>query len=174
MLPKLLCASCHSLGRERPVLGTLRESGVDRQRIGAAERIRREVLGRADVHHDVALHAREDHTSRVGGRRHHFVAVDTVEDQRVDIAVTVDLIAAVALVPDDGVVAGAADVGFERLRRTAGAARERIVVRAAVEEVRAVAAMDLDQGHAGEREVVADREDCRSLPGRSGPAARCP
>ncbi len=111
----------------------------------AAERVDQQVLGGADVHVDVAGDAREQHAShhRAGDRVHvvggGHVAVEAL---RVVAVAAFDDVAAVAVEPDDGVVAEAAVVRLEVAgrRRAAGAAGQRVVAVAAVEDVDAATA----------------------------------
>ena len=78
---------------------------VDRDVVGAAERIEVDVLNATEVHGDVGNVAREQHPVAVGRDVDVLADIGPVEQQRVCTRATFDGVAAVAWVPDEGVIA---------------------------------------------------------------------
>ena len=76
-------------------------------RVGAAERVQVDVLDAVDVHRDVADVAEEPEPAAVRRQVEVLVGVGAVEDHRVGAVLALDDVAAVARVPDEGVVARA-------------------------------------------------------------------
>ena len=99
---------------------------VDRERVGAAERVEVDRLDVVEVHDDVAEVAGEQHAPAVRRRREDLVAGAAVEQHRVGAVLALDHVAAVARIPLEHVVAGAEE--------------DDVVALLAVDEVVAVAA----------------------------------
>ena len=135
-----------------------RGQAVDRRRIDTAECVQREDLHIVGVHDDVADVAREQEPAAVRRRREDLGAGRAVEAQRVDAVLTLDDVAAVAGIPDEGVVA----VPGRRCRCPGCRPRCRcrparaVGAVAAVDRVVAVAAVEsaLDQGRSAPPESV--------------------
>ncbi len=129
--------------------------------VGAAESGEIDVLDAVEIHRDVGDVAGELHPAVVGRDADVLVDVGAVEYQRIGAVLAFDGVAAVARIPDEGVVAGAAE---QRVVAAAAgddviavAADQRVVAVAAGDGVVAVAAVDgeADQGC----EAVAGGED---------------
>ena len=80
---------------------------VDGDGVGAAEGVEVDVLDAVEVHRDGGDVAGEPHPAAVGRDVDVLVDVGAVEQQRVGAGLALDGVAAVAGVPDEGVVAGA-------------------------------------------------------------------
>ena len=96
-------------GRRCEVDRDLRDAGAgevaDRDVVGAAEGDEVDVLDAVEIHGDVADVAGELHPAVVGRDVDVLVDVGAVEHQRVDAGLAFDRVAAVARIPDEGVVA---------------------------------------------------------------------
>ena len=104
---------------------------VDRDGVGAAERVEVDLLDAVGVHRDVADVAEEPQPGAVGGQVDVLVDVRAVEEHRVVAVLALDDVAAVARIPGERVVAGAEE-GDVR----AAVAVDRVVAVAAEERVR--------------------------------------
>ena len=80
---------------------------VDGDGVGAAQGVEVDPLDAVEVHRDVADVAGEPDATAVGGDVDLLVDVGAVEEHRVVAGLALDGVAAVAGVPDEGVVAGA-------------------------------------------------------------------
>ena len=80
---------------------------VDRDGVGAAERAEVDRLHVVRVHRDVGDVADEEQSPTVRGHVDPLGDVGAVEPQRVAARLALDRVAAVARIPDEGVVAGA-------------------------------------------------------------------
>ena len=120
--------------------------------VGPAERLDVDELGVVQVHRDRALSAEEPEAVAVGRDVEVLGHAGPVEEHRVGAVLTFDDVAAVARIPDEGVVAGThepgvgASVSVDRV--VAAATDEALGSVAAVDPVVPVAAVDrdLDQG----------------------------
>ena len=128
---------------------------VDRDGVGAAERGKLDVLDAVEVHGDVADVAEQPHPRAVGRDVDVLVRVGAVEHQRIGAGLTLDRVAAVARIPDEGVVAvaeqrdvvaAAADHGV-----IAVTADQRVVAGAAGDGVVAGTAIDGEADDAGRK-----------------------
>ena len=95
--------------RRRQVDGDLLDVGagevVDRDGVGAAQGVDLDVLDAVQVHGDVADVAEQPHPAAIGRDVDVLADVGAVEHQRVGAGLALDDVAAVARVPDEGVVA---------------------------------------------------------------------
>src|SRR5690349_15694044 len=112
---------------------------VDVDRIRAGERIDRDILDVVQIHDDVALSAREDRMAVAGRQSELLGGTEAVEQHLIVSRAAFDLVAAVALVPDEDIIARA-EVGDVRAGSAdheivAGSADERVVAGAADERV---------------------------------------
>ena len=129
---------------------------VDRDGIGAAQRIEVDGLDVVEVHDDVADVAGEQSAAAVGRDVEDLVRGAAVEQQGVDAVLALDHVAAVARIPLEHVVAGA-----EQGRVVALVAVDEVVAVAAEKEIGAVAAEDgvvagaAVDGHADEGRQIA-------------------
>ena len=117
---------------------------VDRDGVGAAQGVDIDGLDVVEVHRDVADVAGEHRPPAIGRDVDVLVDVGAVEQQRVVARAAVDGVAAVAGVPDEGVVARA-----ERGHVVAAPADDGVVAGAAGDGVVAVAAVDGEVDLAG-------------------------
>ena len=114
---------------------------VDRDVVGAAESVEVDVLDAVEVHRDVGDVAGEPGVAAIGRDVDVLVDIGTVEQQRVGTLAAFDGVAAVAGIPDEGIVAGAhiGDI-------IAASADHGVVAGAAGDGVVAVAAIDGEVG----------------------------
>ena len=120
-------AAARSAGQVEVDLGDVGAGQVvDGDRVGAAQGVEVDPLDAVEVHGDVADVAGEADAAAVGGDVDLLVDVGAVEEHRVGAVLALDGVAAVARVPDEGVVAGAQE--------------GHVVAAAAVDDVVAVAA----------------------------------
>src|SRR5262249_45103996 len=117
---------------------------VDVNGVGAAQRVDLDVLDAVEVHGDVGDIAGEPRPGAVGRDVDALVDVGAVEPERVGARLPLDLVAGVARVPDERVVARA-----EQRHVVAGAADDDIVAPAAGDGVVAGAAVDREIDLAG-------------------------
>ena len=128
-------------GCRREVDRNLRDTGAgevaDRDVVGAAASGEVDVLDAVEIHGDVGDVAREPHPPAIGRDVDFLVDVGPVEHQRVGTRTTFNGIAAIARVPDEGVVAAA-----ELRIVVAAAADDDVIARAPDQHIVAVAAGD--------------------------------
>jgi len=123
-----------------------------------------DVLHVVRIHRDPAGVAQKREPTSVCGERDALVDVGAVEEHRVGAVAALDGVAAVAWIPDEGVVAGAheGDVGATVAvdRVVPGAAGEHLAALAAGDRVVPVASVDRRRDRVGERAVaVVDAHD---------------
>ena len=148
--------------RRRQVEVDLRDVGagevVDHDIVGAAQGVELDVLDAVEVHGDVGDVAGEPHPAAVGRDVDVLGDVGAVEQQRVGAGLALDDVAAVARVPDEGVVAVA-----EQGHVVAAAADHGVVAVAADQQVVALAAGD---GVVAGAAVDGETDDARRQGGR--------
>src|SRR5690349_24509256 len=117
---------------------------VDRDGGRAAKCVQLDVLYALEVNGDAGDVPRAPHAAAVGRYVDFFVDVRTVEQQRIVAALALDSVAAIARIPDEGVVASA-----ELGNVVAATAVDEVVVLAALDDVIAVAAVERELDLAG-------------------------
>src|SRR6185295_4251782 len=80
---------------------------IDGDGVGAPESHELNVLDIVEIHADAGNIAGEQRVPALGGDVDGFVDIRTIEQERIGIIAAVDDIAAVARIPDEGIVAGA-------------------------------------------------------------------
>ena len=135
--PVTLAAARRSRQVDVDLLGVGPGEVVDRDGVGAAQRVDLDVLDAVEVHGDVGDVAEQPHPAAIGRDVHVLGDVGAVEHQRIGAGLALDDVAAVARVPDERVVAVA-----EQGHVVAAAADHGVVAVATDERVGALAAGD--------------------------------
>src|SRR5262249_54480593 len=80
---------------------------IDRDRVGTSQRRDIDVLDAVEIHRHGADIAGEPRASAVSRDGHALVCAGAVELERIDAGLTIDRVATVARIPDEGIVTGA-------------------------------------------------------------------
>src|SRR5262245_49309321 len=111
---------------------------VDHDGVGAARALELDTLDAIEVHGDVALGAGKCRPAAIGRNGGGLINAGATEVERVETASTLNDVAAVALIPDEQVIAGA-----QQRHVAAAASGDRVVAGATGQQVVAVAARNV-------------------------------
>ena len=133
---------------------------IDVNIIGAAERVERDLLNAGQVHRDIAKIASEQGAASGSGGKIEILGPGTaVEKHRVEALTTVQPVAPVARVPDQHIIAPAAEhlvaAGSPNESIVAVAARQEVVAAATLDRVISVSAKQLVVARTADQHVVA-------------------